>query len=143
MAQRRGLLVHGCGVVDDGKSTMARLWGERAVVLGDEIMALLYREGSSRLYGTPWPGDYARAAYGGVPLDKIFFLDHSPTNIVASAGGVTAGSMLLARSFAPLWDRDGMELTLDTVGRLVQDVPCYELGFVPDAEVVDFVRGIE
>jgi hypothetical protein len=155
MARRGGLLVHGCGIVDKGKgylftghsdhgkSTMARLWGDKAVVLGDEFTVLVDRDGRFRIYGTPWPGDYSKVSYGGAPLNKVFFLHPSDKNVARPVRGATAGAMLLARSFAPVWERTGMESTLDTVTRLLQEVPCYDLGFFPDQDVVDYVRGLE
>ena len=155
MARRGGLLVHGCGIVhadkgylfaghsDHGKSTMARLWGDNAVVLGDEFSALVDGDGRFRIYGTPWPGEYTKVSYGGAPLNKIFFLSHAHKNVARPVRGATAAAMLLARSFAPIWERTGMDSTLDTVTRLLQEVPCYELGFFADEHVVDFVRGLE
>lgn len=155
MARRGGLLVHGCGIVDEGKgylftghsdhgkSTMARLWGDKAVVLGDEITALVDGDGLFRIYGTPWPGEYSKVSYGGALLDKVFFLHPSNKNVARPVRGATAGAMLLARSFAPIWERTGMESTLDAVTRLMQEVPYYDLGFLPDGDVVEFVRGLK
>jgi len=51
--------------------------------------------------------------------------------------------MLLVRCFPPLWDAEGMRFTLDFCAHLVGEVPCYELGFVPDGSVVDFVRCVK
>jgi hypothetical protein len=48
--------------------------------------------------------------------------------------------MLLARSFPPLSDADGMRFTLDFCAQLVDAVPCFELGFVPGKDVLDIVR---
>ena len=155
IARRRGLLIHGCGIVDEdkgylftghsnhGKSTMAKLWRNSGGVLGDELAALaIDREGRFRIYGTPWPGEYSKISYGGVSLRKIFFLSHSRKNTAKRVYGAEAGAMLLARSFAPTWDRTGMESTLDAVTALLRQVPCYDLGFFPDDSVVDFVRGL-
>jgi hypothetical protein len=155
MGRRGGLLVHGCGIVDNdkgylftghcdhGKSTMARLWGDKAVVLGDEITALVDGDGHFRIYGTPWPGEYSKVSYGGAPLNKVFFLRHSDKNEARPVRGATAGAKLLARSFTPIWDRIGMESTLDAATNLLNQVPCYDLGFFPDEHVVDFVRDLQ
>ena len=154
IARRGGLLVHGCGVVDrgkgylfaghadHGKSTIAKLWGNKAEVLGDEIVAVIAEDGGCRIYGTPWHGDYPHVSYGGLPLEKIFFLRHSEKNFVTAVTGATAGSYLLARSFSPLWDREATAFALGAADRLVNQVPCYELGFLPDDRVVEFVRDL-
>ena len=112
-------------------------------MLGDEFSALVGGDGRFTIYGTPWPGEYSKVSYGGAPLNKVFFLRHSDKNLAKPVRGATAGAMLLARSFSPIWERTGMESTLATVNRLLHEVPCYDLGFVPDVDVVEFVRGLK
>jgi hypothetical protein len=152
LARERGVMVHACGIDDDGrgylfagnsthgKSTLARLWKDRGTVLNDDRIVLREREGRFWMYGTPWHGDYTGVSPHGVPLEKVFFLRHDVTTNARPQTGVVAASKLLARCFPPLWDEAGMAYTLDLLGRLVADVPCYDLGFLPDGEVVDFVR---
>jgi len=152
LAQRRGLMVHACGVDDGGrgylfagnsthgKSSMARLWKDQALILNDDRIVLRWREGRFWMYGTPWHGDYSGVSPQGVPLEKIFFLCHADANEVRRREDVAAASMLLTRCFPPLWDAAGMRFTLDFCAQLVADVPCYELGFVPDKNVLDLVR---
>jgi hypothetical protein len=152
LARARGLMVHACGIDDGGrgylfagnsthgKSTMARLWAGRAAVLNDDRIVLRRREGRFWMYGTPWHGDYTAVSPAGVPLEKLFFLRHADRNRAQRVEPVTAASMLLSRCFLPLWDATGMEYTLDFCAGLAEAVPCYELGFVPDEDVMDFVR---
>ena len=152
MAQGRGLMVHACGLDDGGrgylfagnsthgKSTMAGIWRDEATVLNDDRIVLRWREGRFWMYGTPWHGDYTGVSPMGLPLEKIFFLRHAADNQLRQVDGTAAASMLLARSFLPLWDAGGMAFSLDFCARVAQAVPCYELGFVPDHDVIDFVR---
>ena len=51
-----------------------------------------------------------------------------------------AAQSLLTRSFLPFWDASGMAFTLAFLDELVQTVPCYDFGFVPDRSAVDFAR---
>jgi hypothetical protein len=51
-------------------------------------------------------------------------------------------SGLLARAFPPFWDAEGMQSTLEFLERLVASVPCYALGFVPEAQTLDFIRAV-
>ncbi len=74
------------------------------------------------------------------PLEKVFFLRHAEGNHARRVEGITAASMLLARSFPPLWDAEGMQFTLDLLAQLTAAVPCYELGFLPDEQAVEYVR---
>ena len=152
LAQGRGLMVHACGVDDQGcgylfagnsthgKSTMARLWQDDAAVLNDDRIVLRQRGGRFWMYGTPWHGDYTGVSRGGVPLEKIFFLRHANSNETICKSGIAAASMLLTRSFPPLWDDAGMQFTLDFCARLVEAIPCCELGFVPGKDVLELVR---
>jgi len=152
LAQSRGLMVHACGVDDGGrgylfagnsthgKTTTARLWRNRATVLNDDRIVLRRREGRFWMYGTPWHGDYTGVAPHGVPLEKLFFLRHAGENCTRQVAGTEAASMLLSRCFPPLWDAAGMRFTVDFCAQLAESVPCYELGFLPDPDVVDCVR---
>ncbi len=40
----------------------------------------------------------------------------------------------------PLWDADGMAFTLDFLNAMVQEISCYELAFVPDERLIDFLQ---
>ncbi|MBN1349458.1 hypothetical protein JXJ21_08625 [candidate division KSB1 bacterium] len=155
LARGRGLLVHSCGIDDggrgylfagnstNGKSTMAGLWRDKATILNDDRIVLRQREGRFWMYGTPWHGDYTGVSPRGVPLEKVFFLRHAKANIASRKEASSASSMLLTRCFPTLWEKEGMSFTLDFCAQLLADVPCYELGFVPDRKVVDFVRCVE
>jgi len=153
LAQGRGLMAHACGIDDggrgylfagnstDGKTTMARLWREEARILNDDRIVLRQRDGRFWMYGTPWHGDYSGVSPQGVPLEKIFFLRHADANSIHRLGGDAAtASMLLTRSFPPLWDAAGMLFTLDFCSQLVGNVPCYELGFSIGESVAEFIR---
>jgi hypothetical protein len=154
LAQGRGLMVHACGIDDGGlgylfagnsthgKSTMAQLWKDQALVLNDDRIVLRQRDGRFWMYGTPWHGDYTSVSPQGVPLHKIFFLHHDEANSTHRKDGVAAASMLLVRCFPPLWDVKGMDFTLNFFTQLVAGIPCYELGFLPDKKIIDFVRNI-
>ena len=155
LARGRGLMFHACGIDDDGrgflflgnsthgKTTMARLWKDHALVLNDDRIILRQREGRFWMFGTPFHGDYNHVSPKGIPLDKIFFLRHAEANDSRRKKGVVASSMLLTRCFPPLWDAEGMSYTIDFCAQLVTEVPCYELDFVPNQKIVDFVRCVK
>jgi len=149
----KGVLLHACGIDDGGygylflgnsghgKSTMARLWFEnQATVLNDDRIIVREKDGRFWMYGTPWHGDFKELSLKGLPIRKIFFLRHSEQNSAVPRKGAEAVSMLLTRSFPPLWDKKGMEFTLKFCAELAKKVPCYELGFVPDESVLDFLK---
>jgi hypothetical protein len=152
LANQRGLLVHACGIDDNGhgylfagnsthgKSTLARLWKNEATILNDDRIILRERDGRAWLYGTPWHGEFDSVSMEGVPLEKIFFLRHAPSNAVHPVHGAKAVSMLISRVFPPIWDEEGMQFSLSISDHIIGRVPCYILDFIPDQSVIGFVR---
>ncbi|OPL17756.1 MAG: hypothetical protein AVO35_08835 [Candidatus Aegiribacteria sp. MLS_C] len=147
-----GLMVHACGLESGGrgllfpgnsthgKSTMASLWRDRARILNDDRIILREREGAIAMYGTPWHGDMSDVSAEGVPLTAVSFLFHGRKNVLAPVSGARAVSMLLRRSFLPVWSREGMEFSLRFCEETEERVAFGELRFVPDKGVVDFLE---
>jgi len=149
----RGVMIHACGVDTDGrgmvfagpsgagKSTLAKLWNKygNATVLSDERVILRRVGGRFVVYGTPW-GSVVDASSEGVSLSKVFFIQHANHTFVKRMKEKEAVIDLLTQSFSALYDPAGMQYTLDFCTDLIKEVPCYELGFVPDESVLDFVR---
>jgi len=153
LSRGRGFLLHACGIDDNGagylflgnsghgKSTMAKLWHDRgASVLNDDRIVLREKEGAFWMYGTPWHGDFKEHSAQGLPVQKIFFLSRGDRNKAFPKYGADAVSMLLTRSFPPLWDKEGMAFTMGFCHGVTQKAPCCELYFVPDERIIDFVR---
>lgn len=155
LSRRKGIMLHACGIDDrgygylflgnsgHGKSTIARLWFEnQASVLNDDRINVREKNGELLMYGTPWHGDFKELSAKGLPIRKLFFLRHGEKNSVVPKNSAEAVLMLLTRCFPPIWDKEGMEYTMDLFHRLVQNIPCYEFSFEPDRKIVDFVRNI-
>lgn len=156
LSRGRGVLCHACGVVDHergilffgqsgaGKSTLAALWsGQPGVtLLSDDRVIVRKREGRFWIHGTPWYGSVRAASPKTVPLEHVFIIRHASANQVAFLKASEVVSCILVRSFPTFWDAEGMSFSIDFLGQLSQSVPCYELGFVPDRSVIDFVRCI-
>ena len=155
LSLRKGVLLHACGINDSGrgylfvgnsthgKSTMAKLWSENhTTILNDDRIIVREKDGELWMYGTPWHGDFKEVSPNGLPIRKIFFLRHSEKNSAIPRKGAEAVSMLLTRSFPPLWNQKGMDYTLSLLDRMTSKLPCYELHFLPDKKIIDFVRNI-
>jgi len=154
LKEGRGILVHACGIEDrgegylflgrsgDGKSTMGEIWHRKgAQVLNDDRIIIREEKGAFRMYGTPWHGTFKECSPKGVPVSRIFSLGKGKQNSIIRAERSQALSGILTRAFPPLWDRKGMDFTLELCHRMVDAVPCYNLDFRPDEEVVEFIRG--
>jgi hypothetical protein len=155
LSQGRGTLFHACGIDDngkgylflgnsgDGKSTMAKLWFDQGgAVLNDDRIMVRKKGGALWMYGTPWHGDFKEHSSHGLPVQKLFFLRHGTKNSWKAKRGAESVSMLLTRSFPPFWDKAGMEYALEFCQQMASKIPCYELAFVRDRNVIDFVRSL-
>lgn len=155
LSQGKGIIQHACGIDDrglgylflgkstNGKSTIAKLWSESgATVLNDDRIIIREKDGEFWLYGTPWHGTFNEVSPKALRIRKIFFLRHGEKNSAVPRKGAEAVSMLLTRSFPPLWDQKGMDYTLGLLDRMASRLPCYELDFLPDKKIIDFVRNI-
>jgi hypothetical protein len=155
LARGKGAEIHACGIVDAsdrgllfvgqsgaGKTTMARLWegvGGATVLSDDRI--ILRRVGSGfTMYGTPWHGEAALAEPASAPLAGVFFLEHGDANALLPLRGAAAAARLFACGFPPFHDRDGLDFTLTFFAELAAKVPCHELRFAPDRQVVELVQ---
>jgi len=151
----KGILFHGCGIDDrdygylflgnstHGKSTMAKLWSKnQATVLNDDRIVVREKGGQLWMYGTPWHGDFNEVSSKGLPIRKIFFLRRGKSNSAARKESGEAVSRLLTRAFPPFWDKEGMEYTVGLCHLIAKKLPCYELTFVPDKKIINFVRDL-
>lgn len=152
LAAGHGLMMHSCAVDDagsgylftgnsgHGKSTMARLWSPHARVLNDEHVVIRRHDGGWWLHSTPWPGTFKHVTAEPVPLRHIFLLSHGRQNRRRHCS-VPEGTLgLLRRCYPPIWDREGMQFTVDFCARIARDIPIDDLAFVPDARVLKVIR---
>jgi hypothetical protein len=156
LARGRGLLVHGCGLIDSsgegylfvgqsgaGKTTMARLWqrsGGVEILSDDRI--IVRRSGDGFLMcGTPWHGEADLASAAEAPLKKIFFLRQGSKNELVHLKKAESAVRLFASSFPPFYSSDALDFILQLQDEISRSLFCSELRFVPDESVIDFVRG--
>lgn len=154
LSQGRGILTHSCALENNGegmlfvgssgagKSTIAGLGiNKKGVkILSDDRVIIRKRGDCFFMYGTPWHGDIKAYSSEAIFLEKIFFLRHAKKNTIKKITPVAATSRLIVCSFPTFWDKKGMEFTLKFCSELAQNIPSYELGFVPDESVLDFVK---
>jgi hypothetical protein len=153
LATRRGLLLHGCGVLVNGiahvflgrsgagKSTIARLFRQHAgwEVLSDDRLILRAEPGGTFVYGTPWHGEAGFASPGRGRLGTISTIRHAASNRLERPGAGEAVLLALEASFPAVWSRQAVEATFDLVQTTLERYPMNVLGFVPDPSTVNFV----
>jgi hypothetical protein len=150
-----GVEVHACGIGDGdsagylflgqsgaGKTTTAMLWRERKQirVLSDDRIIVRLRGAEFWMYGTPWHGEAELALPDRAPLTQICFLRHGPINQVRSLSRAETVARLFSCAFASFYNQSAIAHMLAFFHSLAILVPAAELTFVPDEQVVDFVR---
>ena len=141
--QKKGLLFTGHGRA--GKTTIANLFHNQgnATIVNDDKVLVRKSEKNFQLYGTPWHGDGGYVSPESAPLEKVFILTQAKTNFIKPLKPAQAVGLLLARSFLPMWDDAKVSFSLGFLESLCNAVPCFELGFLPNVSVVDFVLNLD
>jgi hypothetical protein len=153
LAEHDALLIHACGVSwrgagyvfagssGVGKSTTARLWhAAGAVVLNDDRIVLESGCDGPRIHPTPWFGEHPEVGGNPTPLRALYLLRQGDAVAFEPLRPATAAALVFAKSFPPLWDARRVERTLETLGRVCQQVPCGWLTVPRDSRAVAWVQ---
>ncbi len=156
LATRDGVILHAAGVAlrgrglvfpgasGAGKSTLARLLSDAGMgdaMLSDDRVIVRQEAGAGlRAWGTPWHGDAHIANNLAAPPAALAFLVHGEQTGLHSLQPSAALKRLLPVATLPWYDQERLSAALTTCSRIVEEVPCFELRFRPDAEVAAVVE---
>ncbi len=120
-----------------GKSTISGIWADYGYQLINDDRLIIRRENNEYfVYNTPM-------YYADMPkktkLWSINLISHSPKNRMRKLSGALAVSKVLAFCIQNNFDKSFIESNLAFISGLCSAIGVYELGFVPDRNVVDFV----
>ena len=153
LGRQDGLMLHaaavdmgGIGVVfagpsGTGKSTLSRLYAAHcpgARIIGDEHIILRSWNGQWALHGSPWPGIGFAVSPGGVPLSRVYVIQHDTSNRIYQRKASATFTELLAQAFLPRWSEEALAGALCRIGELAQG-PTKGLGFVNTPDVIEYV----
>jgi len=155
LAHADGAIAHATAVVIDGagwvfagphragKSTLARLFKTRSnvTVLNDDRVAVRHVAGRWHVFGTPWAGSARLNADASAPIRGLCLIRHGRATKPKRLTPAQAAPRLLARCLHPYWDRAAASKLLDTIARLVAEVPCYDFPFAPSVRSI--LRGLQ
>ena len=153
LSRNRGVLVHACGLSHGGrgilllgtsgagKSTSARLWGQKAssTILSDDRIVIRSEREGYRIYGTPWHGEAGCESPGSVKLEAVFILEQAPRNRIVDLHPSAAVAQMMVRAFPAMWDQSGLEFAVRFLSRMAERVPVRKLQFLPEPSAVDCV----
>jgi hypothetical protein len=131
-----------------GKSSTAELWHTytKAHVLNDDRIIVRKIKGKFFIYGAPWHGrfsDYRTSSADSAPLNKIFFIFHSPYNVARKVSPKHAFRMLYPATFPAFWDKECLQNIVAFCEDAVKSVPCYRFGFTNDERMIEYVKNHE
>lgn len=129
------------GVSGNGKTTMAMIWDKAgAKVIHDDRLAIRADGENFKLYNTPvYDNDEPRFSR----LNSIYIIDHGKVNRSVQVAGASAISLIMANCIQHNWDPLIIAGLLRTVSGLCSTIPVYELEFVPDESIIEYILNNE
>jgi hypothetical protein len=124
-----------------GKSTISKIWADAGnLIVNDDRLIIRKRENDFYVHNTPM---YYQDVPKAVPLNSIFLISHSPQNKIKKLSGALAVSKVLAFCIQNNFDKKIIHNHLEFLSELCTHISVYELGFVPDSGVVNFIKANE
>ena len=124
-----------------GKSTMSKIWSEAQNQIVNDDRLIVRKQGDSYfVHNTPmYYVDRPKKA----PLSAVYLISHSPVNKIKKLNGAVAMTRMMAFSIQNNFDKQYIQTRLNLFNNLCSMIPVYDLGFVPDKTVVDFILANE
>ncbi|MBI4649204.1 MAG: hypothetical protein HY738_22070 [Bacteroidia bacterium] len=119
-----------------GKTTMAWLWKNFTPVINDDRIIIRWIKNKFFIYNTPL---YADDLPKKAELSKIFIIRHSSENQLKRIYGTNAIARTMAFCIQHNYNNKLIERMTDVIAAIVNNVPVYELGFVSDTKIIDFI----
>lgn len=123
-----------------GKSTMAKIWEQSgAEIIHDDRLILRKKNGNWFMHNTPvYLNDYPKSA----KLNELFIVHHASENGSVELTGANAAARLFAFCIQHDFDKSVVAKLLNSVAELCSQSKIYALGFVPDAQIVNYIRSL-
>ena len=118
---------------------MARLWRQVGATIVNDERNIIRMDGDTVIAGSsPWHGEENQVSTLCAPLAGVFYLSQTPANRLKAVSCEDSVLRLFTTTFVPVFIEEGPEMILDSWSRILDKVPSYDLGFVPDSRVVPF-----
>lgn len=125
-----------------GKSTQAQLWKEyekAEIINGDKAFIRDFKE-NIMVYGSPWSGSSNIIKNKKVPLKGIVILKQGKENKIRKLEGLEKFSLFNTHVYYPYWDKNLVNLVMETLNVVLKKLPIYLLTCKIDKEAVEVVK---
>lgn len=120
-----------------GKSTISKIWADAGnLVINDDRLIIRKLDNDFFVYNTPM---YYNDRPKKTPLDAIFLISHFPENKMKKLDGALAVSRVMAFCIQNNFDSNFIQNNLNFISELSTNVSVFELGFVPNESVINFI----
>ena len=126
-----------------GKSTLADLWEKfrgAEIVNGDRSVVRATEDGVFAC-GIPFAGSSSYCKNKTLPLKAIVYLKQAPVTTIRRLRGTEAFRRIWEGCSVNAWDKQDMALASETVLRVLETVPVFELACTPDESAVTALEG--
>lgn len=140
--QGRGILF--TAPSETGKSTQADLWEKHRgaeIINGDRSAVRVTAEGVFAC-GVPFAGSSRICKNRTLPLEAIVYLKQAPVTTVRRLRGAEAFRRIWEGCSVNAWDAEDLRLASETVLRVIETVPVFELACTPDESAVIALEGV-
>jgi len=147
---QNAIMIHSSGIVDRdkgrlfsgfsgvGKSTMAGIWNTNGnTIINDDRLFLSIENARVIMHNTPMFYEDEHRAH---ELNAIYLLKQTKENCIRRLTDAEAVSRFLAFCIQHGYNKEYLEHHLTTVFDIYNRIPIYELGFKPDADIIEFIR---
>lgn len=127
-----------------GKTTQANLWVEHegAEILNGDRTGIRFIDGKWYASGLPYDGSSKKFSSKMIPLRGIIVLRQGPENVIEALKASTSFKWILSESAIYYWDKHSAAKAVDSIRKLVTDIPIYIMHCRPDKGAVETVKNV-
>lgn len=125
------------GFSGTGKSTMSKIWSDAGRnIINDDRLIIRKINDRFRVYNTPM---YYVDLSKSVELNSVFLIRHCKENQISRLKGAVAVSRMMAFIIQNNFDTSIIAHNLGIIEQIAEKVGIYDLGVVPDKNIIHFV----
>jgi hypothetical protein len=153
LTKNQGIMVHASGIDDGekcrvfsgfsgvGKSTTSRLWFQSGARIVNDDRLIIRKIGDElKVFNSPmlYP-----TAPSFMSLDEIFLIRHSDVNEAKKLPKIVGLTHFMAFCIQQDYKKELVDHLLFMLQEITRKVPVYDLGFLPDQRIVQFIKADE